>query len=105
MKYSHTVIICLGPAQVSSVNQNMHFSEVENLPGRAAAGDRGGVEVTHKEVGGWRCLAGSVPGAGGRGNGDVNFRPQYLNICDLSALLLCSLFAFYKFGIWFPVCP
>ena len=33
VKYSHTVIICLGPAQVSSVNQNMHFSEVENLPG------------------------------------------------------------------------
>ena len=27
VKYSHTVIICLGPAQVSSVNQNMHFSE------------------------------------------------------------------------------
>ena len=66
MKYSHTVIICLGPAQVSSVNQDMHFSEVENLPGRAAAGDRGGAEVTHKEVGGWRCLCWQGPWGGGK---------------------------------------
>lgn len=35
---------------------------------------------------------GPGPG-GGRGNRDVNFRHQYLNMFDLFALLLCSLFA------------
>lgn len=30
-KYSHTVIICLGPVRVSSVNQNKHFSKVSSL--------------------------------------------------------------------------
>lgn len=31
MKYSPAVVICLGPVQVSSANQNTPFSEVENL--------------------------------------------------------------------------
>ena len=56
----------------------MHFSEVENLPGWAAAGDRGGAEVTHEEVGaGAVCmLAGSL----GQGEEEIETSILGLNI-------------------------
>ena len=76
----------------TSLAEPLQVTEAERRPTR-----RWGLALSVHWQGPWA--------GGGRGNRDVNFRHQYLNMFDLSALLLCSLFALYKFGVWFPVCP